>query len=123
MRGTQTCTLKCIRTHQVAKAKELSGHRSWELGREGGAQGIKFQAAIPQAALKLAEELSQEGVTRREGAGPGPSWAPDVQNRPSNKEDAVKREGSQDHVPFKESATELSGPVLPRAHADPPDHC
>lgn len=66
MRGTQTCTLKCIRTHQVAKAKELSGHRSWELGREGGAQDIKFQAAIPQPALKLAEELSQEGVTRRE---------------------------------------------------------
>lgn len=66
MRGTKTCTLKCIHTHQVAKAKEMSGHRSWELSREGRAQDIKFQAAIPQMALKLAEELSQEGVTRRE---------------------------------------------------------
>lgn len=66
LRGMKTCILKCTHTQQVGKAKEMSGHGSWELRREDRAQDIKFQAAIPQTALKLAEELSQEGVTRRE---------------------------------------------------------
>lgn len=52
-------------------------------------------------ALKLAKELSQEGVSRGgKEAGPGLSWAPDVQSWPSNKEDVMKREASQDHVLF-----------------------
>lgn len=57
--------MKCIHIQQEGKAKEMVGHRSWELSREGRAQDIKSQAAIPQMALKPAEELSQEGVTRR----------------------------------------------------------
>lgn len=66
LRGMKSCILKYIYTQQAGKAKEMAGHRSWGLSREGRAQDIKSQAAIPQMALKLAEELSQEGVTRRE---------------------------------------------------------
>lgn len=66
LRGMESCVLKRIHTQQAGEAKETAGYRSWELSREGRAQDIKSQAAIPQMALKLAKELSQEGVTRRE---------------------------------------------------------
>lgn len=54
-------------THATSrKGKAVAGHRGWQLSREARARDVKLQAVMPQRALKLAKELSQEGVSWRE---------------------------------------------------------
>lgn len=84
------------------KAKEVAGHRSWKLSREGRGLRCKVPGCHPVDGIEAGQGTQPGGyVSEGKEAGPGLSWAPDVQSWPSNKEDVMKREASQDHVPFK----------------------